>query len=249
MWLRAQPDSANQTILETLTDGAAVTVTGAEVNDGQQDWLPVQVNVTYGSTGWVEATSLSECDTPVVVNCTPRSDWTITYAVQPGNTLAQIAQAAGISLNELAEANCIADVNRIISGQQLRVPRTVVLPTATPGASPTPAPSATATVDNGPKISTGTWTFVFTTQYVDCQTAAPPPAEVTRTDAYVDVSPDGQSLTWVVSSPGVQMQRTGTNTFYGTNPNIPGYTWTLTVTGTNQGNMYVTVPCDQYTSA
>lgn len=234
-WLRDQPDSASQTIVRVLADGENVTVTGESSNDSTQDWQPVQTADGQAS-GWVEAASLAACTAPVMVDCTPRADWTILYTVQRGNTLAQIAQAAGLPLNDLAQANCIADVNRIASGQQLRVPRPIVIPTATPGA--TPAPTATS----APPFITGGWVLTWTVQQVDCQTTAPPPPEVTTVQAYIEFSPDGQSATISVTQP-FTLRRSGTNTFSGSIPDI-NYGATLTITGSNQGAMYVTKPCD-----
>lgn len=235
-WLRAQPDSANQTIIRTLPDGETVTITGAASNDGVQDWQPVQTADGQAS-GWVEDSSLADCGAaPVIVNCTPRADWTILYTVQSGNTLAQIAQAAGASLTEVAEANCIADVNRIGAGQQLRVPRTVILPTATPGA-PT-APTATST----PQYSSGTWQISVSLQYVDCQTAAAPPPQTSSITADVLVSPDGQSLTIRANNDVLNLQRSGPNTFSGSIPSLKGSA-TLTVTGPNQGVLNGSAPC------
>jgi LysM domain/Bacterial SH3 domain len=238
-WLREQPDSANQTIIRTLADGETVTVTGAASNDGRQDWLPVQT-ADGQADGWVEAAALTDCGAaPVIENCTPRADWTILYTVQPGNTMSLIAGAAGVSLNELAQANCIADVNRIGAGQQLRVPRTVILPTATPGATPIATIAATST----PELSSGSWQLTYTVQQVDCQTAAPPPPEVTSVQARVDISSDGQAMTLLIATPGIDLRRSGPNTFAGSVPSIKGSA-TLTVTGPNQGSMYVTKPCD-----
>ena len=61
-----------------------------------------------------------------VVNCIPREDWLV-YTVQPGDTLGRIAQRVDSTVNELATASCLANINIISVGQQLRVP---VLPPA-----------------------------------------------------------------------------------------------------------------------
>ncbi len=62
--------------------------------------------------------------------CTPRRDWT-PYTVQVGETLFSIARRAGISLTELARANCINDPSRLSAGEVLYVPRPIspALPT------------------------------------------------------------------------------------------------------------------------
>ncbi len=83
--------------------------------------------------------------TPTVValptvppNCTARTDWP-EYRVAAGDTLSGIATRTGSTVQQLAQANCLADVNAIRVGQVLRVPRipAVVAPTATQTRTPT----------------------------------------------------------------------------------------------------------------
>lgn len=59
--------------------------------------------------------------------------------MQPGNTLFQIALAVGSSLSELREANCLANADRITSGDVLWVPR---LPVGLPVAGGTSLPGS-----------------------------------------------------------------------------------------------------------
>jgi len=128
-WLRAQPNSANQTILRVLTTDTAVIISGSTVNDGTQDWRQAETSDNQ-LTGWIEAASLSNCANPVSVtttpailaNCIPRPDWTLIYTVLPGNTLAQIARVTRVSMAELALGNCLANLNTLVVGQRLRVP-------------------------------------------------------------------------------------------------------------------------------
>lgn len=68
-----------------------------------------------GSGNW-------NCCQPPPPQCFPRTDWTFTYVVQRGDTLGRIAQAAGVSVQVLAQGNCIANPNIIFVGQVLRVP-------------------------------------------------------------------------------------------------------------------------------
>lgn len=73
--------------------------------------------------------------------CTPRADWTAQYRIQAGDTLSGIAGRAGVSLDELARANCITDVRRIVVGQTLVVPFRLATNTPTripPTITPTP---------------------------------------------------------------------------------------------------------------
>jgi hypothetical protein len=96
------------------------------------------LNITPAGT----AMSLTVEPTPSGA-CTPRADWTATYRIQPGDTLSGLAGRLGVTLDELAQANCITDVRRIVVGQSLVVP--FRLPTNTPTRiPPTVTPTATA---------------------------------------------------------------------------------------------------------
>lgn len=78
---------------------------------------PIVVNVTVeGIRGLPTATVESE------EVCEVRSDWTLTVEVQVNETLTMIANRFNTSVFELAEGNCLDDVNVIVSGQRLRVP-------------------------------------------------------------------------------------------------------------------------------
>lgn len=69
------------------------------------------------------------------------------YVVQPGDTLSGIARQLGTDVRALAEANDIADANRILAGQELRVPGGATPTTGAPSSTPAPAtPAAGATV-------------------------------------------------------------------------------------------------------
>jgi LysM repeat protein len=79
------------------------------------------------------------------VNCTPNTAWPL-YTVQVGDTLGGIAQATGVTIDQLATANCWTGVDLIYAGQQLYVPR---LPAVAPAATTAPvaAPVIAATVN------------------------------------------------------------------------------------------------------
>jgi LysM repeat protein len=83
---------------------------------------------------------------PTSVSCTPRADWTTTYTVVTGDTLSSIAGRANTTTRELADANCLTNVNVITVGQRLRVPRVLVVwtPTFTPTSTATNTPTGPA---------------------------------------------------------------------------------------------------------
>lgn len=64
----------------------------------------------------------------VAVACTPRTDWTFTYTVAPGDTLANLARLSGTTLDALAAGNCLANPNIIFAGQVLRLPVAIQAP-------------------------------------------------------------------------------------------------------------------------
>ncbi len=67
----------------------------------------------------------AETATPVSTpGCTPRKDWKLRYVVQRDDAMIKIADKYGTSVKEIADANCMTDVNTIVIGQELRVPGT-----------------------------------------------------------------------------------------------------------------------------
>lgn len=59
---------------------------------------------------------------PTAVPTTPATTGQGTYTVQPGDTLFSIAQRFGLTVEELAQANNIADPSNIEAGQVLTIP-------------------------------------------------------------------------------------------------------------------------------
>ncbi|MFP4322603.1 MAG: LysM peptidoglycan-binding domain-containing protein [Anaerolineales bacterium] len=53
--------------------------------------------------------------------CQPLSNWEV-YTVDRGQTFFSIARAAGLTVEELAQANCLTNPERILAGQTLRIP-------------------------------------------------------------------------------------------------------------------------------
>lgn len=72
-------------------------------------------------------------------SCPIPTGW-VSYLVQPGDTLSQIAQRAGISLGDLATANCLTNSNRILVGQTVYLPTSIPAPLPSPTASSVPNP-------------------------------------------------------------------------------------------------------------
>ena len=72
--------------------------------------------------------------TPSVTGCTTPEDW-IPYVIQRGDTLFGLSRRFGLTVSELASANCIEDPDNITAGQFLFVP---------PGSNVTPVPPAVA---------------------------------------------------------------------------------------------------------
>ena len=142
-WLRGAPSSDNQDIVRVLQNGTPVAVADAPQFDGIQSWWPLR---TGNNTGWIEQSNLTACNQPVPPPCAPRTDWLFAYTVQPGDTLTRIAEAAGLTVNELINGNCLEAPYNLPLATVLRVPRTPIFVTATPTTLPTILPARTPEV-------------------------------------------------------------------------------------------------------
>jgi LysM repeat protein len=80
------------------------------------------IEVEVDEEGTVTLPPMNVEVTPEPEPCNPRTDWEGRYTVQTGDALYNIADAHGITVFELQEANCITDVNLIVAGQVLIVP-------------------------------------------------------------------------------------------------------------------------------
>jgi LysM repeat protein len=125
------PKSTQATSPVETTEPAAPTVVVEADETAVIDPLPTGAAV--------KADSKVESPTPKVSTCTVRLDWPL-YSVKEGDTLFRIARGAGSTVSDLVEANCLADPDRLYSGQQLRVPQL-------PPDPPTPTPTPTAVPD------------------------------------------------------------------------------------------------------
>jgi LysM repeat protein len=96
-----------------------------------------------------------------LANCAPRADWPI-YIVVRGDTLSSIARRVGSTTAELAQGNCINNVNIIEVGQAIRVPRQPIVPPTPPTQQiitiVSPQNGAVLDVSVAPVVVTGTAT-------------------------------------------------------------------------------------------
>lgn len=90
-----------------------------------------------------DATDTSSVPTNTPIECNVQDDWDI-YLVQRGDNLVGIANRTGSTVDELTEANCLENPNRLRAGQELYVPN---LPA-------TPSPIATSTVTQSAPVAT-----------------------------------------------------------------------------------------------
>ena len=102
-----------------LVDGRAQAPVEANINNTMLAEITAEVTQA-------EPTATFEGD------CTLREDWGRSYTVQAGDVLEEIAEAYGLSITEIAEANCLVDPSRLRIGQVLRIEGDI--PTSTPSA-------------------------------------------------------------------------------------------------------------------
>lgn len=143
-----------------------------EIRLGQRKaTIAILVIVSILTTGFWQASTVNAASfsAPWAQN---DEDFTI-YTVQPGDTLAAIAQQYGVSLDLLMQVNNIANPDLIFIGQQLRIPTATEpatpppTPTSLPTATPLPSTTVTSTLTVTPnpkatKSPTPTATATFT---------------------------------------------------------------------------------------
>lgn len=81
--------------------------------------------------------------TPISLSVSPATE--TTYLVQPGDNLAKIAALFNSTVDDIMKKNKIVDQNQIFAGECITVRINLVIPSATPLATLTPAASVTAT--------------------------------------------------------------------------------------------------------
>lgn len=112
---------------------------------------------------------------PTATCAPPPTDW-VTYTVQPGDTLAQLATASETTVQALVSANCLRNVNIIEVGQALLLPASSSLPTPIG-----PTPTATAAASATPTRSIASPTAVLPTSIPSPVATATPWPTLTST--------------------------------------------------------------------
>lgn len=134
--------------------------------------------------------------TPFVPACSPRTDWTVFYTVEIGDTLSDIATRSGTTAEALAAGNCLFNPDMLTVGQSLRVPHQ-------------PSPRVIVpTTDLGPSCATP-WFFAWTaTALAGCPTilfsgtTTAQDFEGGRAFDYPIAATDGQSYIFVLYNDG-----------------------------------------------
>jgi LysM repeat protein len=156
-----QPDAthtASATPTLTATQRPALTNTPTHTSSPTPTYTPTSTNTSVPTaTATLTATSTptpapsstrtptltrtpttAPANTATAVVCVAPFGW-LTYTVQPGNTLASIAEASGTTVTELRTANCLTASASARIGDSLYVPRLPLfvtpMPTAQPGAA------------------------------------------------------------------------------------------------------------------
>ncbi len=138
------PDTDGNTTNDTNTDNSSSGSSGSNTGSNNTN--------TGSNTGSNSGTT----------TCTPRTDWTIFYSVQPGDTLGDLAKRTGSTTTALAQGNCLDNANVLSVGQNLRVPRQPNPPPFTPTIgslrfTPTVSENGTSiTVPSGQRITIST---------------------------------------------------------------------------------------------
>lgn len=130
-------DSTDSTVQVNIdsNDGTKVTVkrNGETVGDSSiKSNQTVNVNVSVDGKGQTSVDMTDPKDEkPVIINgeevyvsdlLTRQKDGTLSYLIQPGDTLCYISQLFGYSVQQIAEYNHVPDVNLIYADSIMRVP-------------------------------------------------------------------------------------------------------------------------------
>ena len=112
--------------------------------------MPVPVMVSPTSPPNATPKAISTVPSPVPSTTSSSPAYPLVHVVNEGETLAGIARAHGVSLDEVVLHNQLSDPDLLYVGQRLTVPRATSIP-QTPEPSPTPMPIDSALI---PSLST-----------------------------------------------------------------------------------------------
>jgi LysM repeat protein len=167
----------------------------------------------------------------VAGTCTPRAGWTA-YTVQQGDTAGILATQAGISLEDLVAANCLANADLITVGQVIYLPGNIGTPRPSVGSGATPGSGPTieriwvepAVVQNNGQYQVRVGSTVTLRAEGVANAAkvtfvlAPVGTNATPTTLGIDTNlADGVSVTWRV-----------------TDPNLRGNLWAVATSNSNE---------------
>ena len=83
----------------------------------------------------------------------------VIHVVEPGQTLWRIARAYGVGIDEVQQANHIADPSRIENGQALRIPGADAVREVPPFPAPVPQWTGPTTLEPPSVLAAGGWTW------------------------------------------------------------------------------------------
>jgi len=155
-WLGDTPHKTTMlsTVLQDVGGGVAVV--------GNTYYYCLDAGLSTGGTPVAYTPVFMSSPTQVVVINTPNADGSITYTIQPGDTLLAIHLAYGIPVSDILALNNITLDSVLYPGHKLILRAaytpTVTLPTLTPSPFPTPTPWPTATFTDTPPPLTPTGT-------------------------------------------------------------------------------------------
>jgi LysM repeat protein len=142
------------TVLQDVGGGVAVV--------GDTYYYCLDAGLSTGGTPVAYTPPAIASPTQVVVVNTPNADGSITYTIQPGDTIGAIALAYGISEETIFNLNNLTATTTIYPGRKLLLQAaftpTATQPTPTASPFPTPTPWPTATYTNTPLPPTPTST-------------------------------------------------------------------------------------------
>lgn len=154
-WLGDTPhkDTMLSTTLRDVGGGVAVV--------GNTYYYCLDAGLSTGGTPVAYTPAFPTPTTQVIIQNTPNADGSITYIIQPGDTLLAIHLAYGIPVSEILSLNNISLDTVLYPGHKLILRAaftpTATFPTSTPTERPTPTlwPTATYTVTPPPPSPTG----------------------------------------------------------------------------------------------